>query len=80
MFVTVAGINSLHFLPTTVVAHVIDVDTFLLAMTMAALGLTTHVSAIRTAGVRPVALAATLFVWPIVGRWAINLGITALTR
>lgn len=49
-FVAVAGINSLHLLPPAVVGAAIDVDTVLLAMAMAALGLTTHVSALRRAG------------------------------
>ncbi len=80
VFVVVAGINSLHGLPKPLVAGAIGIDTFLLAMAMAALGLTTHVSAIRTAGVRPLALATLLFGWLIVGGLAINLGIAALLR
>ena len=80
IFVVVAGINSLHVLPQPLVAGATEVDTFLLAMAMAALGLTTHVSAIRTAGIKPLALATVLFAWLIVGGLAINLGVAALTR
>jgi uncharacterized membrane protein YadS len=40
---------------------------------MAALGVSTHVSAIRTAGIKPLALAAMLFAWLILGGLAINL-------
>ena len=80
VFVVVAGINSLDLLPKPLVGAAIAVDTFLLAMAMAALGLTTHVSAIRTAGIKPLALATLLFGWLIVGGIAINLGITALLR
>ena len=47
VFVAVAGLNSLAILPHAVVATAVDVDTGLLAMAMAALGVTTHVSAIR---------------------------------
>lgn len=72
IFVVVAGINSLAFLPHAVVSVAIDVDTVILAMAMAALGLTTHVSAIRKAGVKPLLLAAVLFVWLIVGGIGIN--------
>ena len=50
----------------------------LLAMAMAGLGLTTHVSAIRQAGMKPLALAALLFAWLIGGGLAINAGIGAL--
>ena len=71
-FVAVAGINSLTLLPKAVVGMALDVDTMLLAMAMAALGLTTHVSAIRAAGIKPLALAAVLFAWLIGGGFAIN--------
>lgn len=77
-FVAVAGLNSLALLPEPVVNAAIDVDTVLLAMAMAALGLTTHISAIRNAGIRPLALAALLFAWLIGGGVAINAGVTAL--
>jgi len=77
-FIAVAAINSLALLPKSLVATGVTVDTALLAMAMAALGLTTHVSAIRTAGVRPLALAASLFAWLILGGGAINAVIGAL--
>ena len=77
-FVAVAGLNSLAVLPASVVAGLTNVDTVMLAMAMAALGLTTHVSAIRNAGIKPLALAASLFAWLIVGGLAINIGISAL--
>ncbi len=77
-FVAVAGLNSLALLPQQVVSTAIDIDTVLLAMAMAALGLTTHVSAIRHAGVKPLALAALLFAWLIGGGLAINAGIVRL--
>ncbi len=77
-FVAVAGLNSLAILPKSVVSAAIDVDTVMLAMAMAALGLTTHISAIRNAGIKPLALAALLFAWLIGGGIAINAGVTAL--
>ncbi|HEY2257575.1 MAG TPA: YeiH family protein [Variovorax sp.] len=77
-FVAVAGLNSLAFLPPALVTQVTNVDGVLLAMAMAGLGLTTHVSAVRKAGVKPLALAAVLFVWLIFGGLAINAGVTAL--
>jgi uncharacterized membrane protein YadS len=49
-----------------------------LAMAMAALGVTTHVSAIRTAGIKPLGLAALLFGWLIFGGLAINMGVSAM--
>lgn len=71
-FVGVVLINSLHLLPRSVLQPVAEFDTFLLAVAMAALGLTTHVSAIRRAGARPLALAALLFVWLVAGGAIIN--------
>ena len=77
-FVAVAGLNSLAILPHAFVSTAVDVDTGLLAMAMAALGATTHVSAVRTAGIKPLALAALLFLWLIFGGVIINVGISTL--
>jgi uncharacterized integral membrane protein (TIGR00698 family) len=77
-FVAVTALNSLVTLPAQLTAVATSFDTFVLAMAMAALGLTTHVSAIRNAGIRPLALAGILFAWLIVGGVAINAGVTAL--
>jgi uncharacterized integral membrane protein (TIGR00698 family) len=77
-FVAVAGFNSLALLPESLVATTTDIDTAILAMAMAALGLTTHISAIRTAGVKPLALAALLFCWLVGGGIAINTAVAAL--
>jgi uncharacterized integral membrane protein (TIGR00698 family) len=71
-FLGVVLFNSLRSLPPTVTAAVIDVDTVLLAMAMAALGLSTHFSAIRKAGVKPLLLAALLFAWLVAGGALIN--------
>lgn len=77
-FVAVAGLNSLALLPPTVVSQITSIDGALLAMAMAGLGLSTHVSAVRKAGIKPLALAAVLFVWLIFGGLAINAGVTTL--
>jgi uncharacterized integral membrane protein (TIGR00698 family) len=71
-FVAVIVFNSLALLPQSVVADAVDVDTFLLAMAMGALGLTTHLSAIRRAGVKPLLLGALLFAWLVAGGALIN--------
>ncbi|HEY2678403.1 MAG TPA: YeiH family protein [Steroidobacteraceae bacterium] len=79
-FIAVAGFNSFALLPRPLVAQAINVDTFILAMAMAALGCSTHISAVRTAGVKPLALAALLFGWLILGGVAINTGVAALAK
>jgi uncharacterized integral membrane protein (TIGR00698 family) len=76
-FIGVAACNSLGVLPKAAVAAAVTFDTVILAMAMAALGLTTHVSAIRSAGIKPLALAAALFAWLILGGGAINAAVTA---
>ena len=72
LFFVMAGIHSSGLIPKQAVDVALEVDTFLLAMAMAALGLTTHVSAVKRAGVRPLLLAAVLFVWLMVGGFVIN--------
>lgn len=72
VFLGVIVLNSLFALPKTVSAAAISFDNFLLAMAMAALGLTTHVSALRKAGVRPLILAGLLFFWLIAGGALVN--------
>jgi uncharacterized integral membrane protein (TIGR00698 family) len=71
-FVAVVLVNSLQLLPVAMVEVLTAIDTALLAMAMAALGLSTHLSAIRKAGMKPLLLAACLFVWLVVGGAAIN--------
>jgi uncharacterized integral membrane protein (TIGR00698 family) len=71
-FVGMVLFNSLALLPQGARIALVDVDTFILAMAMAALGLTTHVSAIRNAGIKPLLLGGVLFVWLIIGGGLIN--------
>ncbi|WBW62802.1 YeiH family protein [Klebsiella electrica] len=78
LFIVVAVFNSFHLLPKSIVGILVTLDTVLLAMAMAALGLTTHVSALKKAGAKPLLMALILFVWLIVGGGAINLVIHGL--
>jgi len=78
LFIVAAGFNSLHLLPAAVVEAILAVDTVLLAMAMAALGLRTHVGAIHHAGTRPILLASILFVFLMTGGYVINRVVTAL--
>ncbi|WP_246236226.1 YeiH family protein [Acerihabitans arboris] len=77
-FIAVAGLNSFHLLPPRLIATLDTLDTWLLAMAMAALGLTTHSGALRRAGLRPLLLALVLFLWLIAGGALVNLGIHRL--
>jgi uncharacterized integral membrane protein (TIGR00698 family) len=77
-FIAVIAINSLQVLPHELVAAGVNIDTVILAMAMAALGISTHLSAIKTAGLKPLGLAAVLFVWLILGGFAVNLCLGAI--
>jgi uncharacterized integral membrane protein (TIGR00698 family) len=71
-FAAVAALHSAVHLPADWVSAAVNVDTAVLAMAMAALGLTTHRSAIGNAGLRPIALGALLFAWLIIGGAVVN--------
>ena len=78
IFILVSGFNSLRLLPASWVGAVVQIDTVLLAMAMAALGLRTHVSSIRQAGVRPLLLATMLFAFLVTGGWVVNVAVGRL--
>jgi uncharacterized integral membrane protein (TIGR00698 family) len=77
-FIAMVLVNSLHWLPATFVTIATELDTGLLAMAMAALGLSTHVGAIRRAGAKPLLLALVLFAWLVAGGACINQLVPAL--
>jgi len=79
LFVAAAGLNSLQLLPARAVDALVQLDAVLLAMAMAALGLRTHAGAIRQAGIRPLLLAGALFAFLLVGGYAVNVGVGALS-
>ena len=56
----------------------VRLDDILLTMAMFALGLTTHLSAIKQAGVKPLVLGAVMFGWLILGGGLINIGISLI--
>lgn len=71
-FVALVLLNSLQWLPGQVIAITTEMDSALLAMAMAALGLSTPLGAIRKAGIKPLLLAAVLFAWLVLGGALIN--------
>ena len=77
-FLAMVGFNSLDLLPRAWVQGLLELDGLLLAMAMAALGLTTHASALRRAGARPLLLALLLFVWLLVAGLGLTVAMTHL--
>lgn len=71
-FIAVVLFNSLNLVPSEAVRNVNQFANVLLAMAMAGLGLTTHVSSIKKAGAKPLVLAAMLAVWLVVGGGLLN--------
>lgn len=71
-FVAVVTVNSLRMLDPTVRAWALTIDNVVLAMAMAALGVSTHVGAMRRAGARPLLLGLLAFVWLVLAGAAIN--------
>ncbi|WP_242110652.1 YeiH family protein [Luteimonas aquatica] len=74
-FVAVSGLHSLRVVPAPAVEAIVRLDTVLLAMAMAALGLRTQASALRQAGPRPLLLALLLFGVLTVGGYALNVAV-----
>jgi uncharacterized integral membrane protein (TIGR00698 family) len=77
-FAAVAAFHSWVRLPAHWVSAAVGADTAILAMAMAALGLTTHRSAVGKAGLKPIALGALLFAWLIAGGTLVNVGMARL--
>jgi len=71
-FVGVVVLNSLLDVPAALAVSINEVDTGLLAMAMAALGVSTRAAALRQAGVKPLLLALALFVWLVLGGGALS--------
>lgn len=77
-FVALAGLRSLDVLPHAALALADGLDLALLAVAMAALGLTTRLSAMKAAGLAPLGLGAALAAWLVAGGAVINVAVTAL--
>jgi len=74
-FVAVAGLNSAGVIPAAAHNPLQHVSTFLVAVALSAIGLSTDVGALRKAGPKPLLLGALL--WITVA--AASLGLQALT-
>lgn len=67
LFIVVSGINSLDILSGPTVQTITQIDTIILAMAMAALGLRTHISAIAEAGIKPLLLGFIMWLFLMFG-------------
>ncbi|MEH6478700.1 MULTISPECIES: YeiH family protein [Pseudoalteromonas] len=78
LFIVASGVHSLSIIPQVATSAVVWFDNILLTIAMVALGLRTHVGAIRQAGIKPLLLAGCLFLFLTLGGYAINVGIAEL--
>ena len=78
IFIVVVLLHTWIPMATSFEHSMVMLDDVLLTMAMFALGLTTHISAIKQAGVKPLILGAIMFVWLIVGGGLINIGISSI--
>ena len=78
LFIVASGVHSLSIIPQVTTNAVVWFDNILLTIAMVALGLRTHVGAIRQAGIKPLLLALCLFLFLTLGGFAINIGIAEL--
>ena len=72
LFIVVVGFNSLNLLPTMIVSGINQIDTFLLTLAMAGLGIETDFRKVKQMGMKPLYLALILFIWLIVGGYWLN--------
>lgn len=78
LFIVASGVHSLSVIPQGTTNAIVWFDNILLTIAMVALGLRTHVGAIRQAGIKPLLLAGCLFLFLTLAGFAINIGIAQL--
>lgn len=72
LFLVAAAVNSVIAMPAMASDAIRHIDLFILSMAMTALGLSTQISAVRRAGVRPLMLAGCLFAFLTLGGYVLN--------
>lgn len=72
LFIGVVGFNSLNLLPEKVVNAINQMDTFLLTLAMAALGIETNLTKVKKIGLKPLYLSIFLFAWLIGGGYLLS--------
>jgi uncharacterized integral membrane protein (TIGR00698 family) len=78
LFIVMSGVHSLGVVPAGMVEAVNTADTFLLTMAMTALGMETEAAKFKKAGIKPLLLAAVLFVWLTVGGFFVTKAVASL--
>lgn len=71
MFIVITLFNSLHVLPTNMVKIINQIDVFLLTMAMAAIGMETNLTKLKTVGLKPIYLASVLCIGLMTGAYCL---------
>lgn len=77
-FIGMAGFNSLHVVPTNIVAIINEIDTFLLTMAMTALGMGTIFAKFKGLGLAPLYTAGAMFLWLVIGGFLVTKFVVAV--
>ena len=75
-FIGVVIVSSFDIVPPDIVRGILEIDSFILTMAMAALGFDTRLQQVRDAGIKPLFLAALLFAWLALGGYGITTVVT----
>ncbi|MFK4000821.1 YeiH family protein [Psychrobacter namhaensis] len=78
IFIAVVLVHTWVPMNAGLVRSMVMLDDVLLTMAMFALGLTTHLSAIKQAGIKPLILGAMMFAWLILGGGVINIAVSLI--
>jgi uncharacterized integral membrane protein (TIGR00698 family) len=71
IFVGTVTLNSMVSIPNAIISSIHAVDIFLLTMAMGAIGMETTIAKFEEVGGKPFILSFILFVWLVMGGWAI---------
>jgi uncharacterized integral membrane protein (TIGR00698 family) len=71
IFVGTVAFNSMISIPNAIISSIHTVDIFLLTMAMGAIGMETTIAKFKEVGGKPFILSFILFVWLVMGGWAI---------
>ncbi len=72
LFVVACGINSIGFIPQTIITGIIEFDIVLLTLAMFALGVETNFKKIQGLGIKPILLALIMFIWLVFAGFAVS--------
>lgn len=72
LFIVVVGFNSFKLLNSSSIAVINEVDTFMLTLAMAAIGIETNFAKIKHIGLKPLYLSLFLFAWLMVGGYGLS--------